>query len=245
MASVLDPTRLESGMRPSISDPEVSVVASTVSAGWDGVQALIVDCQPADCYRHASPLHVVAFLLNGTTTVEWKRGGRFTRYVSEPGSLTIIPAGGDHYFRTDRSTRALVWMIDPARLQSIAKQQWGSGEPAVEIMEACNSRHAEFWALGQRLATRMLSPIPGSRLCAEALGTLLALHLLWNYSTLPRPDVDRCDGGPIPRSDARSIPGTLRREMKSCRSRQPDSGSKPQHGTTGFRQTSGIPEWRG
>ena len=187
MPSVLEPTRLRSGTLLSISDPEVSVVASTVSAGWDGVQALIVDGQLSDFYRYSSPLHVVAFLLNGTTRVEWKRGGRFTRYVSEPGSLTIIPAGGDHQFRTDRPTRALVWVIEPARLQSIVEQEWGPGQPTVKILEACNSRDAEFWELGQRLVARMLSPIPGSRLCAEALNTQLAIHLLWNYSSLPRP----------------------------------------------------------
>jgi AraC-like DNA-binding protein len=39
----------------------------------------------------------------------------------------------------------------------------------------------------------MLSPIPGSRLYAEALKTQLALHLLWNYSSLPRQDQKRAE----------------------------------------------------
>ena len=150
------------------------------------MDALIADCRPADRYRHSSPLHVVAFHLDGTTRVEWRRGSRLTRFASEPGSLTIIPAGGDHWFRSDRPARALFWMIDPAQLRSIAEQEWG--EPTVEILEACNVRDAEFWALDRQLAARMLSPIPGSRPCAEALDTLLALHLLWNHSTLPRRD---------------------------------------------------------
>ena len=200
MASVLEPTRPGSDTLLSISHPGVSVAASTVSAGWDGVQALIVDGRLAAFYRHSSPLHVVAFLLSGTTKVEWKRGGRFTRHVSEPGSLTIIPAGGDHWFRSDRPARALFWMIDPAQLRSIAEQEWG--EPTVEILEACNVRDEALWALGRRLADRMLSPIPGSQPCAEALGTLLALHLLWNDSTLPRRDDERRTGGPIPGSDS-------------------------------------------
>jgi hypothetical protein len=74
--------------------------------------------------------------------------------------------------------------------------------PTVEILEACNVRDAEFWALDRQLAARMLSPIPGSRPCAEALDTLLALHLLWNDSTLPRRDDERGTGGPIPGSDS-------------------------------------------
>jgi hypothetical protein len=186
MTSVLDPTELTSRTLHSIALPKVSVVASSVSEGWDGVQALFVDGELTDWYRTSSPLHLAVFLLGGTTRVEWKREGRFRRFVSEPGSVTIIPAEGDHQFRTEGPAQALVWMIDPARLQSIAEQEWGPGGPRVRILEACNSRDAEFWTLGQRLAARLLSPIPGSRLCAEALVIELTLHLLWNYSSLPR-----------------------------------------------------------
>jgi hypothetical protein len=191
MAPVLEPTRRRIDMLLMNPHPSVSIVASTASAGWDGMQAMDVDCRPVDCYRYSSPHHVVAFHLSGTMRVEWRRRGRSTRYVSEPGSLTVIPAGDDHRFRTDGTARALVWMIDPAHLRSLAERERGWGEPTVQILEACNTRDAEFWVLGRRLADRMLSPIPGSRLCAEALGTLLALHLLWNCSTLPRRDDER------------------------------------------------------
>jgi hypothetical protein len=191
MSPGLEPTRCGSHTLLTIPHPWVSVVTSTASAGWDGVRALIVDCQPVDGYAHSSPLQLVAFNLGGTTRVEWRRGGRLTRYESEPGSLTVIPAGDDHRFRTDGKTRALVWMIDPAHLHAIAEREWGM--PRVEILEACNVRDADFRALGRRLANRMLSPFPGSRLCAEALNTELTLHFLWNYSTLPRRDEERAE----------------------------------------------------
>src|SRR5262249_15070385 len=109
-----------------ISHRDVSLVASTISAGWGDVQGLIVEGPLADFYHHSSRLHAVAFLLGGTTQVEWTRGGRYTRYLSEPGSLTIVPAGDDHRFRTDRRIRALVWMVDPAWLQSVADQEWAA-----------------------------------------------------------------------------------------------------------------------
>jgi AraC family transcriptional regulator len=193
MAAAVGPPRLVQRTPPRTAHPDVSVVASTLSAGWDDVQGLVVEGRLADFYRHSSPRNVVAFLLCGTTKVEWKRGGRFTRYVSEPGSLTVIPAGDEHHFRTDRRTRMLVWLVDPDRLQSIAEQEWGPGEPAVEVLEAFNSRDAELWALGRGLAARMLSPTPGSRLYAEALDAQLAIHLLWNYSSLPRQDEERAE----------------------------------------------------
>jgi AraC family transcriptional regulator len=186
MASVLKRLQPMKVAPPLESEADPSVVASTWEAGWDEVQALIVEGQLSQVYRHSSPQHVVAFLLSGTARVEWTRAGRFTRYLSEPGSLTIIPAGGQHEFRTDRRIRTLIWMIDPARLEAIAEQEWAAGGPPLEILEAFNHRDAEFWTLGQRLSAQMLSPLPGSRLYAEALDTQLAIHLLWNHSSLPR-----------------------------------------------------------
>jgi hypothetical protein len=47
----------------------VSVVASTLSAGWAGVCGLIVEGQLVDFYRHSLPHHVVAFLLIGAAKV--------------------------------------------------------------------------------------------------------------------------------------------------------------------------------
>jgi hypothetical protein len=63
MASELGAARPSIDTFLRIPHPEVSVVASTVSAGWDDVQALIVEGRLAEFYRHFSPLHVVAFLL--------------------------------------------------------------------------------------------------------------------------------------------------------------------------------------
>jgi AraC family transcriptional regulator len=184
MVSIPDTSRPRGAALLPITHPDVSVVASAVSAGWADIQGLVFEGRLTEFYRHSLPLHVVAFFLSGTTMVEWKRHGRFTRSVCEPGSLTIIPAGGDHLFRTDRTARMLIWAIDPRKLQSIAVQEWGPIEPAVEILETFNSRNAEFWALGHRLAARLLTPIPGSRPYADALNTQIAIHLLWNYSSL-------------------------------------------------------------
>jgi AraC family transcriptional regulator len=148
---------------------------------------VIVDCKLAEGYHYPSALNIVAFVLTGTTGVEWRRGGRFTRFVTQPGSLTIIPASGDHHFHHDRQIRVLAWMFDTERLQSIADQEGMSRGERVEIRETINHRDGEFWSIGQRLAAQLLAPIPGSRLYAEALNTEIALRLLWGFSSLPGP----------------------------------------------------------
>jgi AraC family transcriptional regulator len=167
---------------------EVTIAASTQAAGWDPVLASIVDGRWPEFGPFAPSRTVVSFLLSGTTTVEWKRKGRLTRYLSEPGSLTIVPAGEDHQFRTDRLTRSLLWEIEPSRLQEMAEQSWGPRAPKLEIEEGFKSRDAEFWSLGRRLAALILAPMPGAQLYAESLDTQIALHLLWNHSSLTHRD---------------------------------------------------------
>src|SRR5579862_4169191 len=99
---------------PAPTEPgEDTVAASTMDAGWEPVLASIVDSFWPEFRTRTSPRNLASFLLNGTTTLEWKRRGRLTRYLSEPGSLAIIPAGGDHQFRTERPARWLHWEIEP------------------------------------------------------------------------------------------------------------------------------------
>jgi AraC family transcriptional regulator len=199
MARGQEPDRVLEATPGAGSAGEMSVVASTTSAGWTTVLGSVVDSVLPEFVHQPSPHNLVSFLLSGTTMVEWKRGVRFTRYLSEPGSSRIVPSGDDHYFRTDRRTRSLNWQIEPDRLQAMVEQAWGSRAPKVEIREAFNNRDAEFWALGQRLATQILSPMPGSRLYAESLDTQIALHLLWNHSSLARREETRVE----PLTDAR------------------------------------------
>ena len=167
---------------------EISIAASTVAAGWTNVRAFVVQGHLADFYRYTSSDTVIAFHLSAATRVEWKRRRRYTRFVSEAGSLTIIPGGAENALRTDRWSRWLLWMIDEDRLQSLAEQEWSSCGEHVEILETFNNRGAELWTLGQRLAERIGSPLPGSRLYAESLSTQIAIHLLWNHSSLTRPE---------------------------------------------------------
>jgi AraC family transcriptional regulator len=220
--------------------PGVTVVASTLTSGWAEVLALIVEGTVTSFHSHSSSLHTVAFHLSGTTMVEWKHGGRFTRYLSEPGSLTVIPAGVQHDFRTRRTARALVWMINPDWLHTIAEQEWGQADPAIEIVDVFNSRDAEFWDLGAQLAARIESPIPGTRLYAEALNTQLAIHFLSNYSSLARHDTGRSERPADPR--LRRVTDYIRRSLGneiSLAALAALAGLSPNYFLSAFRRATG------
>jgi AraC family transcriptional regulator len=188
MSSAIGTRRVTPGL-PELDLPAgISIVASTASAGWTRVHGVIVEGHLDDFYRYNAPDPVIAFLLSAMTQVEWKRPGRYTRFLSQPGALTIIPAVTENEFRVDRWSRWLLWTLDRDQLQSIAEQEWPSHGSRVEIVESLNNRDAELWTLGQQLAARLCSPFPGARLYAEALSTQIALQLLWKHSSLARRD---------------------------------------------------------
>jgi AraC family transcriptional regulator len=168
----------------------ISVIASTASVGWSSVHGMVVEGRLEEFHRFAAPDPVVAFHLNAVTQVEWKRGGRYTRFLSQPGALTTVPERTENEFRIDRRSRWLLWRLDGDQLRSIAEQEWPSHAHGsrVEILESFNNRDAELWTLGQRLAARLGAPLPGARLYAEALSTQIAIHLLSNHSSLARRD---------------------------------------------------------
>ncbi len=173
------------GILSRLPSTEMSVVASTRAVGWDSFHGVITAGRLEDFFEYSVPFHFVAFNLRGATTVEWKHGLRFTRFHAQPGELLITPSGEANSIRQIQPNEAFSCCLSPARLQSLAEQEWKMHGQTVEIVAGFN-RDAELWSLGQRLAARLRSPIPGSRLFAETLVTQIAIKLLWNYSSLPR-----------------------------------------------------------
>jgi AraC family transcriptional regulator len=165
--------------------PEMSVVTSTQAVGWENIHGVITTGQLPEFFEFSAPFHVVAFNLRGATTVEWKRGLRFTRFHAQSGEILITPTGEPNSIRLLHRNEAFICCLIPERLQSLAEQEWKLHGQTIEIVAGYN-RDAELWGLGQRLAARLRSPIPGSRLFAETLVTQIAIKLLWNYSSLPR-----------------------------------------------------------
>ena len=107
------------------------------------------------------------------------------RFDAQPDDLLITPSGEGNSIRQIQPNEAFSCCLSPDRLQSLAEQEWKSSGQTIEIVAGYH-RDAELWTLGQRLAARLRSPIPGSRLFAETLVTQIAIELLWNYSSLPR-----------------------------------------------------------
>ena len=61
-------------------------MASTQAVGWHSIHGVITAGRLEDFFDYSVPFHFVAFNLSGATTVEWKRGTRFTRFHAHPGN---------------------------------------------------------------------------------------------------------------------------------------------------------------
>lgn len=177
--------RSVNGILSRLPPGEMSVLASTQALGWDHIHGVITAGRLEEFFDYSAPFHSVAFCLNGATTVEWKRGTRLTRFQAQPGELLITPFGDDNAIRHHDPNEAFSCCLSPHRLRSLADEEWNSNGMTIEIVAGFH-RDAELWSLGQRLAARLYSPIPGSRLFAETLVTQVAIKLLWDYSSLPR-----------------------------------------------------------
>jgi AraC family transcriptional regulator len=164
-----------------------SIVASSAMVGWEGVHVAILEGRIEEFFDLAAPFPVVMFLLKGAAQLEWRRGNRFSRLGAKPGDVLVAPPGDFNRLRCNLAIELLWCPIDPEVLHEIAGREWPPGSSTFEIVESFNRNDEELWNLGRHLADQVLAPIPGSRLYAQTLQTQIAIHLLRNYSSLPRP----------------------------------------------------------
>ncbi len=175
-------------MRPTPRGwPEsLKLIASTTTSFGAAGHAVILEGRLPDFYLHHSPATVVGFCLKGRTKVEWRRGGRLSRFVGSPGGFTITPAGEDNLFCMDRPVQSLNMLFGSDQLRALADREWRPYGPTIEIAPAYQQVAPEVVALGHSFASLLRAPRKGSGLYAETLWTQIAIQLLWNYSSLPR-----------------------------------------------------------
>jgi hypothetical protein len=147
--------------------------------------AIILEGRLPDCYTHNSSLTTLSLGLPGQSKIEWKRGGRLSRFVVVPGSFTIVPAGEDNSFCMDRPLESLNLAFGTDQLRTLADREWEHYGLTIEIAPAYRQTVPEVVTPGQALADLVSSPRKGSGLYIETLWTQLAIQLLWNYSSLP------------------------------------------------------------
>ncbi len=164
----------------------LKLVASNATVFGAIGHAVILEGRLPDFYRHHWPDPTLAFGLRGSAKIEWKRGGRLSRFVGAPGAFTIVPAGEENSFCMDRSLQTLNLVFGSDQLRALAEREWKPYSQTIEIAPVLHQNVPEIVALGQAFAGLLRSPCEGSGLYAETLWTQIAIQILWHYSSLPR-----------------------------------------------------------
>jgi AraC family transcriptional regulator len=167
-----------------------TIVASTTALGWDSVHGAILDGRIEELFDWSANGPMVLLALKGAAQLDWRRGNRFSRIGLKSGDVLVAPPGDCSRIRTSQPIELFCCPIGMEVLTDIADRGWPAHRPDFQITEGLNRHDPELWELGSRLAARIRTNTPGSRPAAEALQTLIAVHLLENYSTLARPDDD-------------------------------------------------------
>jgi AraC family transcriptional regulator len=165
----------------------LETVASSGIACQSIGHAVILRGHLPDFYAHQSSATSVSFTLSGTSAIEWKRGGYLSRFITTPGGFSVFVGGGDSAFYLPNPLETLNLAITPAQLHAIAERELGSSQSTVELYSVYQRTTPEIVALGQSFAGLLRSQRPSSGLYAETLWTQIAIQLLWNFSSLPRP----------------------------------------------------------
>ncbi len=231
-----DPNRVidtTEGPTPRGWPESMKVGASTTTAFGAIGHAVILEGRLPDFYRHHWPDAALAFGLRGSARIEWKRGGRLSRFVGAPGGFTIVPAGEENSFCMDRSLQTLNLVFGSDQLRALADREWKPYGPTIEIAPVHHQNVPEIVALGQAFASLLRSPREGSGLYAETLWTQIAIQVLWNYSSLPRQGEARVERLP----DARL---TRRRRTRICSWSASVRVSSPHGSPTARRRSTGC-----
>jgi AraC family transcriptional regulator len=161
-----------------------SILASSAALGWEGVGVIILEGPIEEFADVSAPFPLALFVLKGAARLDWRRGNRYSRLGVKPGDVLVAPPAETSRLRTNLAIEVLYCLVGSEQLDAIAAREWGPGHAPVEIVESFNRNDGDLWNLGRRLADQVLTPIPGSRSYAESLQTQIAIHLLWNYSSL-------------------------------------------------------------
>ena len=164
-----------------------SIVASSAAVGWDGVHGVILEGQ------HRGVLRLLRAVPGRPVRAQGRGEARLE--ACEP----LFASRRQARRRADRAARrrqppahqpgdrAPVLLDRPGTARRDRGRGVGGGRAPFEITESFNRNDGDLWNLGRRLADQIQSPVPGSRLYAETLQTQIAIHLLRDYSSLPRP----------------------------------------------------------
>jgi AraC family transcriptional regulator len=163
--------------------PPEHVLRSSRGLGWRGIDAAEIVHPLDDFATPAVDRHVLVFNIGTPMDAAERRSGR-AGHLDHGRGVMILPAGRarDWHLEHRGEVRHLHVYLAPELVSDVAAEA-DLDIAHVEVHEGFGVQDPRLVRAGLELLQELRAPQPAARLAAEALGTLLAVHLLRQHSS--------------------------------------------------------------
>ena len=187
------PASALSDMAPMANFPDQAAQGVRVSSrglGWEALNFERRDHQPGSrALVHGGRRHLIFVGLTGGRLVREWRGER-VEYELNPGCIAVVPARTPISWSWATRISFSLMRLDADFVDSVAHSVFGADARGYRLPLVERSWDASLANIAGVLAREVLRGEPGSKLYAESLAGVLALHLLRNYG-------ERADGSAL------------------------------------------------
>lgn len=159
--------------RPSLSSAQLQ---------WRGL-ALENHTVPAGLiHRHEHPEHFIELVLRGNVSYEISQRGQTRRFISQPGTICLLPRGSEHEVNWLQATQHVVLALKPCLLSNALEET--VHESNIELREHWDLIDPHISALLMEMRADLEDGSPAGPLYGDSLANSLALYLLKRYSNV-------------------------------------------------------------
>lgn len=158
-----------------------SLILHKRDAAWDGIKLTHYRFQAGELPLHHVKEHLVVISLDQGCNGEISTASGFRTYGQTRGSVCVIPSGLPFKATLEATAEHLAIYLDPSLVQRAAAESSRPG--VVEVIESCAPSDPVINNVGMTLLAELEAEGLGSRLYAESLANVLAVHLLRHYTS--------------------------------------------------------------
>jgi AraC family transcriptional regulator len=181
-----------------------SVQLSSRSLGWKVLNFERREVGPSRRDLPEGATEHLIFVSLGSGTLTCESNGQSVRHPLTPGFVGVLPSGTPMHWRWDTRISFSLLALDPAFLQQVAEESLGLAPEEVRLVQAERGQDPAISTIAAALAREAVRGDEGSRVYAESLATILAVHLLRNYRDVP-PQEPAAASTRVPRAIAKAV----------------------------------------
>jgi len=160
---------------------------------WDGISVIHYRLGPGQLPEHFNREHLITLSLDENCDAEIRLASGFRARHQNKGGVCVIPSGHPFAVNFEGEAEHLAMLLDPSLVMRAAVESQTSSR--VEVIESAVPSDPVISSVGLALLEELESGNEGSRLYADSLANILALHLVRHYTGVGTNREQRFVGG--------------------------------------------------